>query len=135
MDDGAAQTAHLGSTLLFAALLTGLVAAALLLVLAFQGSSPGPTFVVGNATGFPCPAGEGVPACFRVSVANTGGAAARPRCVVRAAPGTTARFAAGSAVYVSPFALEPGPAIQLEVLVDTEGDIVLPPVVRCGAVV
>jgi hypothetical protein len=51
--------------------------------------------------------------------------------VVRAASGTTAAFAAGSTVYASPFFLDPGMAIVLQLRVDTDGHVVLPPVVTC----
>jgi hypothetical protein len=133
MDDGSPRTAHLGGTVLFLALMTGLVAAALLLVLAFRGSSQ-TTFVVGNATGVPCPVGAGVPACFSVAVTNAGGPAVRPRCVAHATPGTTALFGTGSSVYVSPFALDPGLGIELRIQVDTDGDVVLPPIVTCSPI-
>ncbi len=113
----------------------GIVLAAFLLMLLVRSPGAGPRFAVGNAVGTACPAGEGIPVCFDVTVTNTGQEAAAVRCDVEAASGNTATFLEGGETgFTSAGTLRPGQPLRLTVAVTTETDTVLTPSVACAPV-
>lgn len=109
----------------------GIVLAVLLLALLVRSPASGPRFAVGNAVGTACPAGEGIPVCFDVTVTNTGKEAAAVRCDVEAASGNVATFLGGGTELTSASAVRPGQPIRLTVAVTTQTDTVLTPSVAC----
>jgi hypothetical protein len=121
------------SMLLAVALVLGVV----LTVLALEPAGSGPAFAVTAVDANACPSGEGAPACFQVLVENTGSEAARVRCELVPAEGTTAVFLSGDAVYSSAASMAPGQAIPLSVKVDvTAGnDTVVSPSIGCTPLV
>jgi hypothetical protein len=110
-----------------AAILLGIV----MLFFVVRTPASGPRFAVGNAVGTACPAGEGIPVCFSVTVTNTGREAGPVRCDVIAAEGNTAAFAEGGDRFVSDGNVRPGEPVHLTVAVTTQTDTVLTPSVGC----
>jgi hypothetical protein len=107
---------------------------ALLFFLVLRPAGSGPVFTVSEVSGTTCPSGEGTPACFELTVRNTGTERANVRCEVAAAAGTTAAFLSGGPVYTSAAAIEPDVPLPLFVKVDvTKGsDTVYAPNVSCA---
>jgi len=117
-----------------ALIVAGLVLAGLLLILLVRSPGSGARLAVGNAVGTACPAGQGIPVCFDVTVTNTGSQTASIRCVVEAARGNAATFLASGRSFTTPGPLRPGQPLQLQVAVTTQTDVVLTPVVGCDPV-
>jgi hypothetical protein len=117
--------------LLAAALLLG----TLLFFLVLRPTGSGPVFTVSEEIGTTCPLSERSPACFELTVLNTGTESANVRCEVAAAAGNTAAFfSGGGPVYLSTVAIEPDVPLALFVKVDvTDGnDTAYAPNVSCG---
>lgn len=133
----AASPAHrsLNATNVFVMLLA--VALAALALLLFRSVAPpgsGPAFTISEVAASTCPSDQGAPACFRVSVDNSGTEAGNVRCELLPAEGTTAEFLSGGPVYVSGGVVEPGKTLALMVQVDVTGanDTVVSPSVSCA---
>jgi hypothetical protein len=111
-----------------------LVLGTLLFFLVLRPAGSGPVFTVSEVSGTTCPSGEGAPACFQLTVRNTGTESANVRCEVAAAAGTTAAFLSGGPVYTSAAAIEPEVPLPLYIKVDVTdgGDTVYAPNVSCG---
>jgi hypothetical protein len=116
-----------------ALIVAGIVLAAVLLLLVVRSPGSGLRLAVGNAIGTACPAGQGMPVCFDVTVTNTGTETAVVRCVVEAAKGNAATFLASGRTYTTAGTLRPGQPLDLGVAVTTQTDVVLTPVVSCDA--
>lgn len=97
-------------------LVVAIVLGAFLLSRSF--APPVSAFSVSEVTGTPCPVG-GAPACFQVSVTNTGTEPADVRCDVTPGPGNTAEFALGGATYTSVEPIDPDATLPLVLKVDT----------------
>ncbi len=129
------STRRLNATNVFVLLLAaGLVLGTLLFFLVLRPAGSGPAFTVSEVSGTTCPSGEGAPACFQLTVTNTGSESGPVRCEVAAAAGTTAAFFSGGPVYASAKAIAPGIPLPLYIKVDvTDGsDTVYAPNVSCG---
>jgi len=115
-------------------LVTALGLGALLFFLVLRPAGSGPAFTVSAVDGTTCPTGEGAPACFRLTVTNTGTESANVRCEASPAAGTTAAFFSGGPVYTSAAPIEPGVPLPLFIKADvTDGsDTVYAPSVSCG---
>lgn len=119
---------------LFTALLVaGILLGGLLLGLLVRSPGSGLRLAVGNAVGTACPAGQGIPVCFDVTVTNTGSETAAVRCIVEAAKGNSATFLANGRTYTTAGTLRPGQPLELGVAVTTQTDLVLTPIVSCDA--
>jgi hypothetical protein len=115
--DGAPGPSRLNATNVLVILLAvGIVLAVILLARSF--AAPRSAFTTSELTGTPCPVG-GAPACFQVSVTNTGSIASDVRCEVTAGPGNTAEFALGGMTYTSAEPIEPDATLPLVLKVDT----------------
>jgi hypothetical protein len=114
-------------------LMVALVLGAVLTVLTLRPAGSA-AFSVTAVDANACPAGEGAPACFQVLVQNTGSDAARVRCELIPAKGTTAVFFSGDAVYTSAASIAPQQTLPLSVKVDvTKGnDTVVSPSIGCS---
>jgi hypothetical protein len=113
-----------------------LVLGAILTVVSLKPGGSEAAFTVTGVVAIPCPTGEGAPACFQVLVQNTGSKAARVRCQLVPAAGTSALFLSGGAVYASMAAIDPQQTLPLSVKVDvTKGnDSVVSPTIGCSPV-
>jgi hypothetical protein len=119
---------------LFTALLVaGILLGGLLLGLLVRSPGSGLRLAVGNAVGTACPAGQGIPVCFEVTITNTGSETAVVRCIVEAAKGNSATFLANGRTYTTAGTLRPGQPLELGVAVTTQTDLVLTPIVSCEA--
>jgi hypothetical protein len=114
-------------------LIGGIALGALMLTMLIRSPGSGPRFAVGNAVGTACPAGQGIPVCFDVTVTNTGKLPSAVVCEIDAASGNTAAFLSGGTAYGSPV-LRPGQPVQLTIAVTTETDTVFTPSVSCAPV-
>lgn len=126
----------LNATNVFVMLL--MVALALLALLLFRAIAPpgsGPAFTISEVAATTCPSDQGAPACFRVSVDNSGTEAGNVRCELLSADGTVAEFLSGGPVYVSGGVVEAGQTLPLLVQVNVTGanDTVVSPSVSCAA--
>ena len=121
------------TNVLFLLLATAVVLGAILLFLVLKPAGSGPAFTVSAVNAQTCPTGEGAPACFQVVVQNTGSEAAIVRCELVPAPGTTAVFFSGDAVYTSAASIGPAQSIPLSFKVDVTGtnDTVVSPTIGC----
>jgi hypothetical protein len=127
----------LNATNVFVMLLA--VALALLALLLLRSVVPpgtGPAFTISEVAATTCPADQGAPACFRVSVDNSGSEAGNVRCELLPAAGTTAEFLSGGQVYVSGGVVETGQTLPLMTQVNVTGanDTVVSPSVSCAPV-
>ena len=115
-------------------LITALGLGALLFFLVIRPAGSGPAFTVSQVNGTTCPTSQGAPACFKVTVTNTGSESGSVRCEAAAAAGTAATFFSGGPVYTSAVPIDPGVPLPLYIRVDvTDGsDTVYPPSVSCG---
>ena len=115
-------------------LITALALGALLLFLVLRPAGSGPVFTVSEVDGTTCPNGEGAPACFQLTVTNTGTESANVRCEAAAAARTTAAFFSGGPVYTSAAPMAPGVPLPLYIKVDVAdgSDTVYAPNVSCG---
>ena len=125
----------LNTTNVFVMLLV--VALALLALLLFRSVAPpgsGPAFTISEVVATTCPSDQGAPACFRVSVVNSGTEAAHVRCELLPAEGTIAEFLSGGPVYESGAVVETGQTLPLlmQVNVTETNHTVLPPKVACA---
>ena len=116
-----------------ACIVAGILLAGFLLMLLLRSPGSGLRLAVGNPIGTACPAGQGIPVCFDVTVTNTGSETAVVRCVVRAAKGNSATFLGSGRTYTTAGTLRPGQPLQLGLAVTTQTDMVLTPVVTCDA--
>lgn len=126
---------HLDATNVLVLLLAVAIAlGTLLLFLVLRPAGAAAAFTVSDVTGTTCPSSGGAPACFGVTVRNTGREGATVRCEVAPAAGTTAAFLSGGPVYTSATQIAPGAPLPLTVKVDvTDGaDSVYAPNVSCA---
>ena len=116
-------------------LILALLVAAVLFILVLAPSGSGTAFSVSGVTGATCTVG-GAPACFRVTVTNTGTETSNVRCEVTPASGTTAEFALGGPSYMSVEPIAPGRPLRLVLKVDTvPGSVrIYPPSVSCAPI-
>jgi hypothetical protein len=137
MDAASPANRSLNATNVFVMLLA--VALALLALLLLRSVVPpgtGPAFTISEVAATTCPADQGAPACFRVSVDNSGSEAGNVRCELLPAAGTTAEFLSGGQVYVSGGVVETGQTLPLMTQVNVTGanDTVVSPSVSCAPV-
>ena len=132
-----ASPAHrtMNATNVFVMLL--IVALGLFALLLFRAVAPpgsGPAFTIAEVAATTCPADLGAPACFRVSVDNSGTEAGNVRCELLPAEGTVAEFLSGGSLYVSGGVVEVGQTLPLMVQVNVTGtnDTVVSPGVSCA---
>jgi len=112
-------------------LVAGLALAGLLFALLLRSPGSGLRLAVGNPVGTACPAGQGIPVCFEVTVTNTGSETSAVRCAVEAARGNAATFLASGRSFTTAGPLGPGQPVDLGVAVTTQTDVVLTPLVTC----
>ena len=134
MDAASPTHRSLDATNVFVMLLAvALAGLALLLFRAVAPPGSGPAFTISEVAATTCPSDQGAPACFRISVDNSGTQAGNVRCELLPAAGTTAEFLSGGLVYVSGGVVEAGQTLPLMVKVNVKGanDVVIYPVVSC----
>ena len=134
MDAASPARGSLNATNVFVMLLiVALTMLALLLFRAFAPPGSGPAFTIAEVAATTCPSDQAAPACFRVSVNNSGTEAGNVRCELLAAAGTTAEFLSGGQVYVSGGVVETGQTLPLMAQVNVTGtnDTVVSPSVSC----
>jgi hypothetical protein len=134
MDTASPASRSLNATNVFVMLLA--VALALLALLLLRSVVPpgsGPAFTISEVAATTCPSDQGAPACFRVSVNNSGTEAGNVRCELLPAADTTAEFLSGGTVYVSGGVVETGQTLPLMTQVNVTGtnDTVVSPSVSC----
>ena len=135
MDAASPADRALNTTNVFVMLL--IVALALLGALLIRAVAPpgsGPAFTISEVAATTCPADRGAPACFRVSVENSGTEGGRVRCELLPAAGTVAEFLSGGPVYASGGVVEAGQTLPLLVQLNVTGanDTVVSPSVSCA---
>ncbi len=115
-------------------LIVALAAGGLLFFLVLRPAGSGPAFTVSQVSGTTCPDGLGAPACFQLTVTNTGTESGVVHCEIASAPGTLATFLSGNPVYTSAAEISSGTSLPLELEVDvTDGsDTIVAPNVSCG---
>ena len=126
----------LSATNVFVMLLAVAVAVGgLLFALVIRPAGSGPAFTISAVSGQTCPNGEGAPACFQVTVVNSGTEGGHVRCELTPAAGTTATFFSGEAVYTSAAAVAPDQPLSLFVKVDVidGNDTVVSPTIGCAS--
>ena len=121
MDAGSAHQG-LNATNVFVMLLIGALALlALLLIRAVAPPGSGPAFTISEIAATTCPSDQGAPACFLISVDNSGTGAGSVRCELLPAEGTTAEFLSGGQVYVSGGVVDEGQTLPLTAQVNVTG--------------
>jgi hypothetical protein len=126
-------------TVLAGALFVAVAAAVLLSAMLVRAPVRGQAAVtVAEPQGAACPAGSGSPACYEVTVTNSGSSAGQVACQVAAAPGTTAEFGNGATAFTTPLdtPFPEGRSLTLTVLTRPIGDkdVAGVPTVTCDIV-
>jgi hypothetical protein len=115
-------------------LAAGLAIGVALFILQARGPGSEAEFTVATAQAVDCPAGSGVPVCYRFDVTNTGRGAGPVRCLVAPTGGGSAAFtASGTNAYQSdgPVAVGDTYSLYTEVEAAEGEDVVDRPTVGC----